>query len=50
MKKEKAKTKKSAKPQSAPGPKSDRLKIRGDWKQAVRKSFEKKKPPDGWPK
>ena len=33
------------------GPKPDILKIEGmDWKEAVKKSFEKKKPPEGWPK
>jgi hypothetical protein len=33
-----------------PGPKPDVLKIKGDWKKAVKKSLEKKKPPSGWPK
>ena len=46
----KAQKKKSVKPRSTPGPKPNRLKIHGDWKQAVRKSFDKKKPPEGWPK
>jgi hypothetical protein len=32
------------------GPKPDTLKIEGDWKDAVKKSLEKKKPPTGWPK
>jgi hypothetical protein len=32
------------------GPPPDRLKIKGDWKAAVKKSFQKKKPPTGWPK
>jgi len=50
MKKAKAKRKKPVKPQSAPGPKPDTLKLKGPWKDAVRKSFEKKKPPEGWPK
>jgi hypothetical protein len=31
------------------GPKEERLVIEGDWKEAVRRSFEKKKPSDGWP-
>ena len=34
----------------APGPKPDRLKIKGEWRSAVKKSLEKKKPPEGWPK
>jgi hypothetical protein len=33
-----------------PGPKPFTLKIEGDWREAVKKSFEKKKPPNGWPK
>jgi hypothetical protein len=33
------------------GPKPEVLKIKGvDWKEAVKRSFEKKKPQDGWPK
>lgn len=32
------------------GPKADLLKIDGDWKDAVKKSLEKKKPVTGWPK
>jgi hypothetical protein len=38
------------KPKQQPGPKADLLKIEGDWKDAIRKSLEKKKPEDGWPK
>lgn len=34
----------------APGPKPERLKIEGDWQDAVKKSLAKKKPADGWPK
>jgi hypothetical protein len=49
MNKKKQKTK-SPKPKSAPGPKPEVLKIKGPWVDAVRKSFEKKKPPEGWPK
>jgi hypothetical protein len=33
-----------------PGPKPDLLKIGCDWQEAVRKSLEKKKPAEGWPK
>jgi hypothetical protein len=32
------------------GPKADVLKIDGDWKDAVRRSFGAKKPAGGWPK
>jgi hypothetical protein len=38
------------KQQTPPGPKPDLLKIDGDWKDAMKKSLEKKKPPEGWPK
>lgn len=33
-----------------PGPKPDLLKIDSDWEEAVKKSLEKKKPAEGWPK
>jgi hypothetical protein len=33
-----------------PGPKPEVIKIEGDWEQAVKKSFAKKKPKGGWPK
>jgi len=44
--------KKRAKPKrpAKRGPKEERLVIQGDWKEAVKKSLEKKKPPGGWPK
>lgn len=32
------------------GPKSERLKIDGDWESAMGKAVKKKKPKDGWPK
>ena len=32
-----------------PGPEADRLKIDGDWKDAVGKALDKEKPPEGWP-
>jgi hypothetical protein len=47
MKKAKSPPKKE---QATPGPKPDLLKIEGDWKEAMKKSLEKKKPPEGWPK
>ncbi len=34
----------------AHGPEPARLKIKGDWKKAVKKSLAKKKPVEGWPK
>jgi hypothetical protein len=34
---------------AAPGPKPDTLKIKGKWQDAVKKSFTKKRPVDGWP-
>jgi hypothetical protein len=32
------------------GPKPERVKIEGDWKTAMKKSLQKKRPPKGWPK
>jgi hypothetical protein len=37
-------------PRETPGPKPDALKINGNWKMAIKKSLEKKKPAEGWPK
>jgi hypothetical protein len=31
------------------GPKPNHLKIRGDWKEAVKRAVSKKKPKEGWP-
>lgn len=42
--------KKRKKPKSPPGLPAERLNIEGDWKDAVKKSLEKKKPKKGWPK
>ena len=39
-----------AKKSETPGPKPEVLKIDGDWRDAVKKSLEKKKPATGWPK
>ena len=44
-----ADTKKTETP-TPPGPPPDMLKIHGNWKDAVKKSFEKQKPAGGWPK
>ena len=35
---------------TAHGPEPERLKIYGDWKEAVRIAMRKPKPPGGWPK
>ena len=35
---------------TTPGPKPELLKVKGNWKQAIKKSLAKKKPPEGWPK
>jgi hypothetical protein len=48
--KKQPKTQTLIKPKSAPGPKPDVLKLKGPWQAAVRKSLDKKKPPEGWPK
>lgn len=37
------------KKRAKPGPEADRLKIEGDWKDAVRKAISKKRPETGWP-
>lgn len=41
------------KPRKTPatrGPKPELFKIEGDWKDAVKKSLQKKRPAAGWPK
>jgi hypothetical protein len=43
------KSKKTKKPQK-PGPKADTLIIAGNYKEAIKASLEKEKPPEGWPK
>jgi hypothetical protein len=35
---------------ATPGPKAERLKLNGNWKDLVKKSLSKKKPAEGWPK
>jgi hypothetical protein len=42
--------KKPAKTPEKRGPKPDLLKLVGDWGEAVKKTFAKKKPATGWPK
>jgi hypothetical protein len=41
---------KRRKGKEVPGPKPDTLKLEGDWQDAVKKSLQKKKPSEGWPK
>jgi hypothetical protein len=31
------------------GPIADRVKIKGDWSEAMKKALEKKRPAEGWP-
>ena len=31
------------------GPEPDRVKIEGDWEEAVTRALAKKRPPEGWP-
>jgi hypothetical protein len=50
MKKARPATKRPSKKRATPGPKPDVLKLEGDWKDAVKKSLRKKKPPEGWPR
>jgi hypothetical protein len=45
-----AKPKNSAKKKAKPGPKAEVLKLEGDWRENIRKSFRAKKPATGWPK
>lgn len=45
-----AKRKRQASGGKAPGPPPDILKLEGEWREAVRRSLQKKKPADGWPK
>jgi hypothetical protein len=42
--------KQSSKKAGTRGPKPEVLKIKGNWETAVSKSFQKKKPAEGWPK
>ncbi len=45
-----AKSKRPAKPRAKPGPKPEVLKIKGDWRKAIKSSLAKKRPPTGWPR
>lgn len=42
--------KKPPKKKAKTGPKPEVLKLEGDWRENIRKSFQAKKPPGGWPK
>jgi len=42
--------KKPPKKKAKPGPKTEVLKLEGDWRDNIRKSFKAKKPASGWPK
>jgi hypothetical protein len=46
---QKKKPAKKQKP-TQPGPKPDLLKVDMNWQDAIKKSLEKKKPAEGWPK
>jgi hypothetical protein len=37
------------KKKKTPGPKPEILRIEGNWKDAIKKSFRKEKPVTGWP-
>lgn len=37
-------------PKKKRGPPPDTLKVEGDWRDAVKKALEKKRPASGWPK
>lgn len=32
------------------GPKEERVKVKGDWSNAIKKALKKKRPKTGWPK
>jgi hypothetical protein len=40
---------KLAKKQRQKGPTPDRVKVSGDWTDAIKKALEKPRPPQGWP-
>lgn len=50
IKKKTAKRKPVSRTGAKRGPKPEVLKIHGDWQDAMKRSLQKKKPPEGWPK
>jgi len=44
-----ASTKKAERQRATLGPKAERLKLEGNWRDGRKKSFGKKKPAGGWP-
>jgi hypothetical protein len=42
-------TKKQAR-QKKRGPEAETLRLNGDWRELIKKSFQKKRPANGWPK
>jgi len=44
------KAKKPTRKKKAPGPKPEVLKLEGNWKDAIKESLRKQRPPGGWPK
>jgi hypothetical protein len=44
------KAKKQKRKKKTPGAKAEVLKLEGDWKDAIKKSLQKKYPDAGWPK
>lgn len=45
-----AKRTQAARPGTKRGPKPDALTIEGNWQDAMKRSLQKKKPAEGWPK
>jgi hypothetical protein len=43
-------SKRSKKKTAKRGPKPEMLKLEGDWRDAIKRSFMKKQPAQGWPK
>jgi hypothetical protein len=50
MPKKVAKTQKISKSKAKTGPKPEVLKLEGNWKDNIKKSFQAVKPAKGWPK
>jgi hypothetical protein len=44
------KAKKRTPKKKTPGPKGEVLKLEGNWKDAIKESLKKKRPPESWPK